>query len=86
MLMQVLFILAALTAIAAIVVTIKYKDVEILVCFAIAAMLLMILGAICGINKNSSQIADSTLKIVLNEDKVHVIGEDTIPYTIIEKE
>ena len=84
--MQVLFILAALTAIAAVVVTIKYKDVEILVCFALAAILLMILGIICGINKNSSQITDSTPKIVLSEDKVHVINEDTIPYAIIEKE
>ena len=66
------FILGGLVLLLGIYVFIKYRDGEIVLCFALAAIMLMFLGFFFGVGK--AQEEDSNPAV---EDSVHIIGDDT---------
>ena len=65
------FILGGLTLLFGIYALIKYKDGEIVLCFVLAAIVLMFLGFFFGIGKAQERDSNPTV-----EDSVHIIGDD----------
>ena len=66
------FILGGLALLLGIYALIKYRDGEIILCFVLAAIMLMFLGFFFGIGKAQEEDFQPSI-----EDSVHIIGDDT---------
>lgn len=72
----VFFILGLLTFIFSIYIGIKYKDIEIFLCFVLASLILSFMALFFGMGK-LGQIPTNPPKIILYDQNAHVINNDT---------